>query len=93
MKYPIPSNSIDRYQSEDVFEHVPFDAMDSIMEEIHRILKPGALFRLSLPDYNFDVYRERSLTNEHGSIVFDPSALGQLVDGKVIGGDTLGFQL
>ncbi|WP_295529263.1 methyltransferase domain-containing protein [Novosphingobium sp. Chol11] len=89
--YPIPSNSIDRYQSEDVFEHVPLDAMISMLEEIHRILKPGGLFRLSLPDYNFDGYRERSVTNACGDIVFDPGGKGQFVDGKVIDGGHLWF--
>src|SRR5688500_17929053 len=59
--YPLPDGSIDRYQSEDVFEHVPYAGISTMFDEIHRILRPGALFRLSLPDYHFDGYRDRSL--------------------------------
>jgi hypothetical protein len=46
---------------------------------------------LSLPDYNFDGYRDRSLTNECGEIVFDPGGLGRFVDGEVIDGGHLWF--
>jgi SAM-dependent methyltransferase len=84
--YPLPDASIDRYQSEDVFEHVPYAGITAMFDEIHRILRPGALFRLSLPDYHFDGYRDRSLRNEAGEIVFDPAGGGSYVGGQVTGG-------
>jgi SAM-dependent methyltransferase len=85
--YPIPDNVIDSYQSEDVFEHVPQDRFIEIADEIQRVLKPGGLFRLALPDYHFDIYRDRTLRNEDGSFLFDPGGggeldtLGQVADG------------
>src|SRR5688572_19664645 len=59
-RYPIPDDSVDSYQSEDVFEHLEEDAFVPLLDEIHRVLKPGGLFRLSLPDYRCDLYRERT---------------------------------
>ena len=85
--YPIPDNSIDAYQSEDVFEHVERSEFVPIVDEIHRVLKPGGLFRLSLPDYHFDIYRDRTLRDPDGKLLFDPGGggdldtLGQVQDG------------
>jgi SAM-dependent methyltransferase len=90
--YPIADNAIDGYQSEDVFEHVPQDQFVAIVNEIHRVLKPGALFRLSLPDYHFDIYRDRTLRNEDGSFHFDPGGGGELDTlGRVADGGHLWF--
>lgn len=84
--YPIPDNSIDCYQSEDVFEHIELAKIPALIDEIHRILKPGGLFRLSVPDYRFDGYRDRSHFDPDGNILFDPGGGGQYADGKVVGG-------
>lgn len=89
--YPIPDESVDRYQSEDVFEHVPFEAQIAIYDEVYRILKPGGLFRLSVPDYNFDGYRDRSVHDEQGNLLFDPAGGGRFQDGKVVDGGHLWF--
>ena len=90
-EFPISSNVVDIFQSEDVFEHIPYQSLPSVFEEIYRILKPGGLFRLSLPDYRFDVYTNRSLKDSSGKIVFDPGGGGRLRDGKVVGGGHLWF--
>lgn len=50
-KHPFEDNSVDSYQAEDVFEHIEFSKIAGIIDDIHRILKPGGLFRLSVPDY------------------------------------------
>jgi SAM-dependent methyltransferase len=89
--HPISDATIDSYQSEDVFEHVPYEQLIGMLDEIHRILKPGALFRLSLPDYNFDLYRDRAIRNAEGQIVFDSGGGGRYVDGAVIDGGHLWF--
>jgi len=89
--YPIPDNSIDVYQSEDVFEHIEQDAIVGIVDEVHRILKPGGLFRLSLPDYNFDVYRDRTERAPDGTFLFDALGGGRLENGKVVDGGHLWF--
>lgn len=83
---PIPNESIDIYQSEDVFEHVPYEKLYTVFNEIYRTLKKGGLFRLSLPDYRFDIYRDRSLKNSEGQIYFDPEGGGYFENGQVLAG-------
>ncbi len=90
-KYPIKDNSIDRYQSEDVFEHINYEQLTGVINEIYRTLKEGGLFRLSLPDYNCDILYERSQKNENGNIVFDFFGGGDYIDGKVINGGHVWF--
>ena len=68
---PLPDNSVNIYQSEDVFEHIEYHKLISVMNEIYRVLKPKGLLRLSVPDYRYDAYYERSLKNSLGVVVFD----------------------
>jgi len=49
--FPLPDNSVDRIHSEDCFEHIEITKYPTILKELHRILKPGGLFRLAVPDY------------------------------------------
>lgn len=88
---PLPDASVDVYQSEDVFEHVPLEALPALFDEIYRVLKPGGLFRLSVPDYGCELYRDRSLKDAQGNIVFDPGGGGQFQDGKIVNGGHLWF--
>lgn len=74
--FPLPEDSVDSFQSEDVFEHISYAALPAILDEIYRVLKPGGYFRLSLPDYGCDVLSNRSLKDESGRIVFDPDGGG-----------------
>jgi len=69
---PIPDESVDIYQSEDVFEHIEYGKIPATISEIHRILKKGGLFRLSLPDYRCDVLYDRSIKDAEGNVLFDP---------------------
>jgi len=73
---PLPDNSVDSYQAEDVFEHVPYDDLPAVFAEIYRVLKPGGLFRLSVPDYRCDVLRDRTEKDDEGNLVFDPGGGG-----------------
>ena len=82
--YPLPDNSVEMFQSEDVFEHIEFERMPAIIAEIHRILKPGGLFRLGLPDYRCDVLERRSVKDASGQIIFDPQGGGRYIEGKVV---------
>ena len=56
---------------EDVFEHIKLDELPAVINEIHRVLKPGKTFRLSLPDYRCDILEERSIKNDNGEIIRD----------------------
>lgn len=71
-KLPFEDGSIDAFQSEDVFEHIKYRLLPEIIDDIYRVLKSGALFRLSLPDYRCDILRERSLYDFEGNLVYDP---------------------
>ena len=49
--FPLPDNSVDRIISEHCFEHIEITKYPTILKELYRILKPGGLFRLAVPDY------------------------------------------
>lgn len=89
--YPLPDNCVDIYQSEDVFEHIEPSLLPDIINEIHRILKPGGIFRLSLPDYGCDLLYNRTQKNETGELQFDPGGGGDYKNGKVINGGHVWF--
>ena len=74
--FPLPDNSVDAFQSEDVFEHIRYDKLLPVINEIFRVLRPNGLFRLSMPDYGCDVLRERSEFDESGNPLFDPGGGG-----------------
>ena len=76
--FPIADNSVDAFQAEDVFEHIRYEDLPSVLNEIFRVLKPGGQFRLSVPDYGCDVLQERSIKDSSGKIVFDPEGGGTL---------------
>lgn len=88
---PLPDNSVATYQSEDVFEHIEKDRIPAILEEIYRVLKPGGLFRWSMPDYNCDILRARSVKNDKGRILFDPGGGGRFIGGRVVDGGHVWF--
>jgi len=88
---PLPDESVDGFQSEDVFEHIPSEKLTSVINEIYRVLKPGCNFRLSVPDYRCNVLYDRSKKDENGAIIFDPGGGGDYINGAVINGGHLWF--
>ena len=90
-KLPLGNSCVDIYQSEDVFEHIEVEKLPSIMDEIYRVLKPGGIFRLSLPDYRCDILYDRTIKNEKGELQFDPGGGGDYVDGRVVKGGHVWF--
>lgn len=78
LRIPLPDASVDAFQAEDVFEHIPYDRLPPVVDEIFRVLKSGALFRLSVPDYGCDVLRARCVTDAAGNITFDPGGGGTI---------------
>ncbi len=74
--FPLADNAVDSFQAEDVFEHIQYEKLLPVVNEIYRILKPGGLFRLSVPDYGCDVLQDRCKKSEKGQILFDPGGGG-----------------
>lgn len=89
--FPIADDSVELFQSSDVFEHIDYDRLSGIIAEIHRVLKPGGMFRLSVPDYRNDIYRRRTQRREDGSFLFDPGGGGRLEGDRVVDGGHLWF--
>jgi SAM-dependent methyltransferase len=75
-KMDLPENCVDVYQSEDVMEHIEYRHLPFIINEVYRVLKPGGVFRLSMPDYRCDILYNRSINDELGNIIFDPGGGG-----------------
>ena len=92
-KMDLYNNSVDIYQSEDVFEHIEYNELCNVINEIYRVLKPGGLFRFSMPDYRCDVLYNRSEKNEKNEIIFDPNGGGNYdyENKKVINGGHVWF--
>lgn len=90
-KLPLKDNTVDIFQSEDVFEHINIKYIKTIVYEIYRVLKPGGFFRMSVPDYRSPLLINRSLKNEQSQIVFDPMGGGEYINGKVCNGGHVWF--
>jgi SAM-dependent methyltransferase len=92
-KFDLFDNSVDLIQSEDVMEHIEYDKLISIINEIYRVLKSGGLFRLSMPDYRCDILYNRSLKHTNGDIYFDAGGGGNYDynNNKVIDGGHVWF--
>lgn len=76
-KFPLDDNTVDIFCAEDVMEHIEYRHQLKIFNEIYRILKPGGIFRLAVPDYRCDILLERTLMNKKGELLFDPGGGGE----------------
>ena len=70
-KYPVPDNSIESYEAEDVFEYVEKERQIDAINEIYRILRPQGYVRFTLPDYNSPYLKRRTMCNKNGEFLFD----------------------
>jgi SAM-dependent methyltransferase len=68
---PFADGSIAKIQAQDVLEHVPFEKVPAILDEIYRVLRPGGVFRLSVPDYRSPVHKRRSIYDARGRVIGD----------------------
>ena len=59
-RFPLPDNTFDTVFSEHMIEHIGFPEGQFMVNECYRIMKPGAVIRLSTPDIKFliELYRE-----------------------------------
>ncbi len=49
-RLPFPDESMKAVYASHVLEHIPSDALDSLFEEFHRILEPGGILRVVVPN-------------------------------------------
>lgn len=89
----LKDNSVDLIQAEDVFEHIEFEKLPEVINEIFRVLKPKGIFRLSIPDYRCSFLKNRTIKDSNGNLEFDPGGGGQFKNGKVIDGGHVWFPL
>lgn len=68
---PFADGSVRKVQSQDVFEHVAFARVGILLDEVYRVLAPGGMFRLSVPDYRSPVLKQRSLYDHRGRVIGD----------------------
>jgi SAM-dependent methyltransferase len=68
---PFPDGSIAKIQAQDVLEHVAFEKAAAILDEVYRVLRPGGIFRLSVPDYRSPVLKRRSIYDARGRVIGD----------------------
>ncbi|MEO8301442.1 MAG: class I SAM-dependent methyltransferase [Rhizomicrobium sp.] len=68
---PFADGSIAKIQAQDVLEHVPFETVPAILDEVYRVLRPGGVFRLSVPDYRSPVLKRRSIFDARGRVIGD----------------------
>ena len=59
-RLPFGDNSFDIINVMEVVEHIPADAIDAVLEEIRRVVRPGGVVLVSTPNYPikrfYDVY-------------------------------------
>jgi SAM-dependent methyltransferase len=68
---PFPDGGIAKIQAQDVLEHVAFEKAAAILDEVYRVLRPGGIFRLSVPDYRSPVLKRRSIYDARGRVIGD----------------------
>src|SRR6201999_976897 len=68
---PYADHSVAKIQAQDVLEHLPFEKVPFVLDEIYRVLKPGGVFRLSVPDYRSPVQKRRSVYDWRGRVIGD----------------------
>ena len=50
--FPLPDGCADRIHTEDFLEHISVDRIGALLSECFRVLTPGGMMRIGVPDYN-----------------------------------------
>jgi predicted SAM-dependent methyltransferase len=77
---PLSDNAVNGIYSEHCIEHLPFESIDFVMQECHRVLQPGGTVRLIVPDGELYLTRYVHILRE-GSGLRLPYADGDPFDG------------
>lgn len=70
---PFASSTIYKVQGEDVLEHLNYEQLPNLFDEIYRVLVIGGVFRVSVPDYQAPFLLKRCVFDYSGEIVLDAS--------------------
>jgi SAM-dependent methyltransferase len=84
-KLPLEDASMASVLSEDVFHYADRRLVPYVLNELHRVVRPGGMLRLAVPDYRSPYLRGRCLFGDAGQLLAD-AAFGvevQMVDGAV----------
>ena len=76
---PFGDNCVCKIQSQDVFEHLPYDKLPFVFDEIYRVLTCGGTFRLSLPDYRSPFIKKRCVYDSNGQVIADLKMGGSVI--------------
>lgn len=75
--FPYPDGAFDFVFSSHVFEHIPRERMPGLLGEILRVLAPGGVMRVAVPDLSFFVNRYKpELADDFVNAVFEISQTG-----------------
>ncbi|MGH8678073.1 MAG: class I SAM-dependent methyltransferase, partial [Burkholderiales bacterium] len=70
--FPFPANSFDGVYGSHVLEHLEPDAAIRLLKECHRVLKPGGIVRVVVPD--LEVIARLYLESLEGAAAGDPNS-------------------
>ncbi|MFO1238580.1 MAG: hypothetical protein U1F24_16485 [Alphaproteobacteria bacterium] len=88
---PVADCSVARIQAQDVFEHLQYERLPAILDDIYRALAPGGVFRLSVPDYRSPLLVARSVFDENGEVIADVMMGGSVRYNPATGRREAGF--
>ncbi len=84
-RLPFKDGVVLKIQSQDVFEHIEFERVTAILDDIYRVLAPGGVFRLSVPDYRCSMQTMRCVFDDKGRIIADTMMGGSVVFNEAAG--------
>lgn len=90
MPYPLPDDCISAYEAECVLELIDQSKLIFAINEIYRILKPGAYLRITVPDHYSPYLKRRAMRDKDGNVLYDAGETYAVKYGKhgLIGGWT-----
>src|ERR1035437_8049251 len=77
---PLPTSSLKGIFSEHCFEHLPLASMPHVLSECHRLLQPGGVIRIIMPDAELYLTRYSQIRQGNRTVAL-PYSEGDSVEG------------